>query len=248
LSDTYSNVDKSVHTDRWVAWQERVDEWLQVRAYKQRSYELCGDRLPRLDVGAGPGGDAAALGAVACDPSIAMCEAAATRGVAVVRGDAHTLPFADAAFGAVRTDRVLQHVADPSRALVELTRVCAPGGRVVICEPDQESLVIHVAGVGEALIEKVKRFRRDRGYRNGTLARRVPALLAGMGLHDVITEAFPLVLTDPEDAFGLPGWPRYWSPHFSEAEIAEWERAVREHREGEFVYALLYFVIAGTRP
>jgi hypothetical protein len=94
----------------------------------------------------------------------------------------------------------------------------------------------------------VKRFRRDRGYRNGTLARRVPALLAGMGLHDVITEAFPLVLTDPEDAFGLPGWPRYWAPSFSEGEIAEWERAVREHREGEFVYALLYLVIAGTRP
>lgn len=129
-----------------------------------------------------------------------------------------------------------------------MTRVCGRGGRVVICDPDQETLVIHLAEVRDELVGKVRRLRRDRGYRNGTFVRRIPALLAGAGLQDVIVEAFPLVLTDPEDAFGLPGWPRYWAEHFSEAEVAEWERAVREHREGAFMYALLYFVVAGTRP
>ncbi len=248
MSASYSDVDRSPDAQRWVEWQERVDGWPQVRAYKQRSYELCGDRLPRLDVGAGPGGDAQILGAIACDPSMAMCSTMAAREVPVPRADAHALPFADATFGAVRTDRVLQHLMDPARALGELTRVCAPGGRVVICDPDQESLVIHVSGVPPELIEQVKRLRRDVGYRNGTLARRLPSLLAGAGLRDVTVEAFPLVLTDPEDAFGLPGWPRYWADHFSEDAIAEWEHAVREHREGGFVYALLYFVIAGTRP
>ncbi len=107
--------------------------------------------------------------------------------------------------------------------------------------------MIQVANARAETIEKLKILRRDVGYRNGTLARRLPALFGRVGLRDVLVEAFPLVLTDPDDAFGLPGWPRYWSEHFSEAEIGEWERAVREHREGDFVYALLYFVIAGTR-
>ncbi len=219
-----------------------------MRAYKRRSFELCGDAGPRLDVGAGPGIDAAALGAFACDPSIVMCRAAATRAVRVVQADAHALPFADATFGAVRTDRVLQHVAAPVRAVAEMIRVCTHGGRVVICDPDQETLAIHLAGVRDELVEKVKRLRRDIGYRNGTFVRRIAELLASSGLRDVTVEAFPLVLTDPGDAFGLPGWPRYWADHFAEDEVAEWERALREHREGGFVYALLYFVIAGTRP
>jgi SAM-dependent methyltransferase len=249
LSDTYSDVDANVGLrNEVVAWQERVDSWPQVRAYKQRSYELCGDAVPRLDVGAGPGGDAEMLGALACDSSIVMCRAAAERDVPVVRADAHALPFGVSTFAAVRTDRVLQHVADPARAVAEMIRVCAHGGRVVICDPDQESLVIHVAGVRDELVEKVKRLRRDIGYRNGTFVRRIPALLAGAGVRDIAVEAFPLVLTDPEDAFGLPGWPRYWADHFSDAEVAEWERTVRKQREGAFVYALLYFVIAGTRP
>jgi SAM-dependent methyltransferase len=249
LSDTYSNVDAKVgFANHVVAWQERVDGWPQVRAYKQRSYELFGDRRPGLDVGAGPGGDAHALGAIACDPSIVMCHAMVERRVPVVRADAHALPFADATFGAVRADRVLQHVADPTLAIAEMIRVCEHRGRVVICDPDQESLAIHVAGVRDELVAKVKRLRRDIGYRNGKFVRRIPALLAGAGLRDVTVEAFPLVLTEPEDAFGLPGWPRYWADHFSDTEVAEWEHALREHREGGFVYALLYFVIAGTRP
>jgi SAM-dependent methyltransferase len=248
LSDCYSDVDASIgRAPDAVEWQERVDAWPQIRAYKLRSFALCGDSGPRLDVGAGPGEDAAALDAIACDPSLVMCNAAASRGVTVVRSDVHALPFVDASFGAVRTDRVLQHVADPPAALDELVRVCARQGQVVVCEPDQESLVIHLAGVDDELVDRVKRMRRDVGYRNGTLARVVPAMLAAAGLRDLVVEAFPLVLTDPNDAFGLPGWPRYWHEHFSEAEVAAWERGVREHREGEFVFALLYFVIAGTR-
>jgi SAM-dependent methyltransferase len=247
LSDTFSDVDHSPDVEGALAWQDRIDGWPQMRAYKQRSYELCGDAQPRLDVGAGTGLDARALGALATDRSVAMCRAAATRPVTACRADAHALPFRDSAFGAVRADRVLQHVADPGAALRELVRVCARGGRVIACDPDQESLVIHVPGVGPGLTEKVKRLRRDVGYRHGTLARRLPGLFARAGLDAVTVEAFPLVLTDPDDAFGLPGWPRYWSNHFSKSETTEWDEGVLRGREGGFVYALLYFVIAGTR-
>jgi ubiquinone/menaquinone biosynthesis C-methylase UbiE len=37
---------------------------------------------------------------------------------------------------------VLQHVADPLRALGEIRRVLRPGGRLVMGEPDWDSLAI----------------------------------------------------------------------------------------------------------
>ena len=248
MSDTFSDVDRSNDADGAIAWLDRIDSWPQMRAYKQRSYTLCGDAAPALDVGAGTGTDARRMSAFGCDSSMVMCRAAHERDVCMSRADVHALPFRDAAFRAVRGDRVLQHVADPFRALAELIRVCAPGGRVVVCDPDQESLTIHVPGAPAEVVEKVKAMRRDVGTRNGTFVHRIPELLAAAECADITVEAFPLVLTDPDDAFGLPGWARYWGEHFSPEEVAEWERCVANGREGGFVFALLYFVIAATIP
>jgi SAM-dependent methyltransferase len=247
VSDTFSDVDKSAHVLEAIAWQERIDAWPQIRAYKERSYELCGDAGPRLDVGAGPGTDAVALGAIACDPSLAMARTAAARAVPVVRADIHALPFRDAAFGAVRADRVLQHVADPAVAVREMARVCAPDGRVVVCDPDQDTLRIEVPGVATELIDRVRRCRRDIGYRNGTISQQMPRLMRAAGLAGVAVEAFPLELTDPDDAFGLPGWPRYWSDHFDDTEVAEWERSVAAGRERGFRFTCSYVVTAAVR-
>lgn len=44
--------------------------------------------------------------------------------------DAHELAFADASFDAVVTTAVLEHVADPSRVMVEIERVVTTGGYV----------------------------------------------------------------------------------------------------------------------
>ncbi len=54
-------------------------------------------------------------------------------------GDACRLPFADAAFDRVQAIQVLLHLADPWRAVVEMRRVLAPGGLLVIGEWDWDS-------------------------------------------------------------------------------------------------------------
>jgi hypothetical protein len=125
--------------------------------------------------------------------------------------------------------------------------VTRSGGSIVLADPDQESLTIHVDGVPRSFIDRVKALRRDVGYRNGRLASRLPALLAGSGLVDVRVEAVPLLLNDPADAFGIPTWPRHWRDRgvadFEEGEIEHWEQALAAGRG--FVFALLYLVVAG---
>jgi ubiquinone/menaquinone biosynthesis C-methylase UbiE len=55
-------------------------------------------------------------------------------GITAVRGDARSLPFADASFDAAFLVTVLGEVPDQDAALRELARVTRPGGRVVVGE------------------------------------------------------------------------------------------------------------------
>jgi SAM-dependent methyltransferase len=57
-----------------------------------------------------------------------------TTRVELIRGDAHELPFEDAAFDAVHCERVLMHLEDPDRAIREMVRVAKPGAVVVAAE------------------------------------------------------------------------------------------------------------------
>ncbi len=253
MTATYDNVDRSDDPQAAVDWQERVDAWPQIQAYKRHSFEQLRGETHVLDLGCGPGQDAAAVSAeeaVGVDRSWAMCTRASLRVGRVCQGLAEQLPFADGAFGGCRADRVLVHLADPVRALHELLRVTRPGGRIVVADPDQETLVIEVPGVRRELADAVKALRRDIGYRHGRLATQLPALLASLGVVDISTAAFPLVLTDPDDAFGLPSWVTGWreAGGFDDRDVAEWDAAIARARETGMIYALLYFVVAGTTP
>ena len=219
MSDTYSAVDRSANVAEAVDWQDRIDAWPAIDAYKRRTYDLLGDAWPVLDVGCGTGHDLVRLGAgsMGADASLAMCQRARSRGSNVFRGDILCLPIASGSFAGVRADRVLQHLVDPAAA-------------------------------SASLLGRITALRRDVGYRNGLNARRLPRMFAELGLVDVTVDAFPLVLTDPDDAFGLPGWVEYWRTEgpFDDAAVTEWNAAMHDARETPgFVLALLYLVVSG---
>ena len=69
MSATYSDVDGSSNPEEAVRWQERVDRWAQVQAYKRRVLELLREADSVLDVGCGPGGDVLAVARVAASGS-----------------------------------------------------------------------------------------------------------------------------------------------------------------------------------
>jgi SAM-dependent methyltransferase len=253
MTQTYADVDGSANPTEALKWQERIDAWPAIQAYKRAARTQLRGARRVLDVGCGPGEDVASISrteAVALDSSWIMCERAATRIERVVLGDAHALPFGEEVFEGVRADRVLQHLADPQVALLEMVRVTRANGRVVIADPDQETLSIHVPGVPAQVTHRLKELRRDLGYRNGTLARELPDRFASLGLRDIAVDATTLVLTDPDDAFGLPTWPRRWQEEggFSDDEIVAWDQAMDRARRDGMVYAVTYLVVSGTRP
>lgn len=96
-----------------------------------------------LDVACGPGNFsrdfARAVGdglVVGLDASATMLEVAvrdtAAENVAYVRGDACNLPFRDGSFDAVCCFAALYLIEEPQRAIREIARVLAPGGRAAL--------------------------------------------------------------------------------------------------------------------
>jgi SAM-dependent methyltransferase len=101
---------------------------------------LIRDQGPVLDVGCGSSQIIAALppGSVALDVLPNKLRYARRFSNRLVHASGFHLPFADASFTCVLCSQVIEHVPMDSPILSELTRVLAPGGRLVLGTPDYD--------------------------------------------------------------------------------------------------------------
>ncbi len=260
----YRDVDHSENPGAAVRWLDELGSWPFYEAYKRRSIELLdlhpGERA--LDVGCGTGDVVVSIAqitgtpgcAVGLDSSETMIDEARRRTrelglpVEVVVGDAHSLPFEDGSFDACRADRVLQHLERPLEALGEMVRVTRSGGRVLVVDPDYETLVIDVPE--RAISRKIEAYRRDHELRNGALAHRMPRLLREAGMENVRVEAAVLILHDPDRAFGVADWARRAQRRglLTIEEVTAWEASfARVVEEGNFLFAVTFFTTVGCK-
>ncbi len=109
-----------------------------------------------LDCGCGPGSVTRSIAALVAPGEVVGVDfgasqieratsAAATAGVqnATFRtADVYALPFSDATFDRVFSHALIEHVADPQRAVSEMYRVLKPGGYIGVCSPDWGGFVL----------------------------------------------------------------------------------------------------------
>ena len=263
----WTGIDDDPAPQEFVAYLDAVSAHEGVRAYKRDTFAQLrprqGARL--LDVGCGTGDDVLALArlvgpagrVVGVDASATMVAEARRRAegsgapVEFVVGDAHALDLPDASFDGARSDRILMHLDDPARAVAELARVTRPGGRVVLSEPDWETLVIDAPD--RLLTRRLLNSFCD-GFRHGWIGRRLPGLLRGAGLVEIVAQGRAATFSDfrvferlfdlrqavasAEDA-GI----------VSAAEAAGWLAHLEEaDRAGRFFGALTGLLASGQKP
>ncbi|MFA6564323.1 MAG: methyltransferase domain-containing protein [Verrucomicrobiia bacterium] len=213
LATGFRDVDGAQNQDAYFECLTLLDSLPYYREYKTRSYALLelhpGQTV--LEAGCGLGDDAFRMAervmpggkVVGVDASAAMISKAWSRDLAArlpvgfLVGDIKALPFANHSFARCRVDRVLQHIREPQRAIVELVRILEPGGLLLAYDNDWGTFAI--ASEAIQTTRAIERFWRS-SFTNSGIGRDLPDYFRAAGLADVIIRPGTSVITDFETA------------------------------------------------
>ncbi|HVX20649.1 MAG TPA: methyltransferase domain-containing protein [Acidimicrobiales bacterium] len=133
-------------------------------------------------------------------------------------GDVHALPFDDAAFDVVHAHQVLQHLADPVGALVEMARVCRPGGVVAARDGDYGGMTWYPA---DPALDRWQWLYREVARSNGgqpDAARHLLRWARQAGLTDVTATASVWCFATPDDR---AWWGGLWAERVTASALAD---------------------------
>lgn len=185
-----------------------------------------------LDVGCGPGTITADLAQLVAPGEVVGLDAAAEvvsqaerhalgLGLTNVRfevGDLYDLPYPDASFDVIHLHQVLQHLADPTGALVALRRVLAPDGVLAARDSDYAAFTWTPA---DPLLDRWRALYFALTERNGHDAAIGPRLLAhahAAGFADVTVTSSTWTFADPESR---AWWGGLWADRVRHSRFAE---------------------------
>jgi ubiquinone/menaquinone biosynthesis C-methylase UbiE len=200
LARGFQNVD-SAHFHKMSHCLDFMQDMECFKIYKNRTIDLIApDEMGSfVDVACGLGDDVKRLAAISrksygVDISKDLIFEAKQRcsqeNVEFVIADAKSLPFRTDEIDGIRIDRSLQHIEKPHLAIMEMTRVTKPGGKVLCAEPDWGTFVIGT-DYSEAT-NKVQQYWTE-NFRNPWIGRNLFRLMSKAGLVDLKIECHMLL-------------------------------------------------------
>jgi SAM-dependent methyltransferase len=195
-----------------------------------------------LDVGCGPGTITVELAALVApgrvtavevtDDVLALARAEAAgrqqSNIDFVAGDVHALRFPDDTFDVVHAHQVLQHLADPVRALREMRRVCKPGGIVAARDSDYAAFAWYPATPElDEWMDLYQRMARANGGEPDA-GRRMLAWAHAAGLDDVTATSTTWCFATPQDR---AWWGGMWADRILKSDLARQALASRSATE-----------------
>ena len=171
-------------------------------------------------------------------------------GLSFELADATQLQFHNASFDACRIDRVLQHIAEPAGAIVEMARVLRPDGVLVAFDSDWETLTVDSAE--RAVTRRILNTWCDR-FPSGWIGRMLVSLFLQAGLGDVLASPKTLVLSrarhrGPGLQLLLDRRAAQQDGVISRDDLARWTDELRTaDAEGRFFTSYTGFLVSGRR-
>lgn len=263
----FTQVDCAIQPAYFVSYLDNISEMEWIKAYKNKGFECLelksGECI--LDVGCGTGKDVRMLSqvvgntglVVGVDASQTMIDEACSRtkelnlSVEYHVRDAHNLLFSDNTFNACRAERIFQYLANPQKALSEMIRVNKSGGRVVLQEPDWETLIVDVPN--RKLTRKILNCWCD-NLNSGWIGRQLFALYKKLGLVDVTVDIGSFAITNYDSAdqifhFSKAARLAEELDVVSTAESAQWLNDLKAADSAEcFFSAINGFIVSGYKP
>jgi len=182
-----------------------------------------------LDVGCGPGtitADIARLVApgtvvgVDSSPEVVTLAARDHRAdnLSFRTGDVYGLDEPDDSFGIVHAHQLLQHLADPVRALVEMRRVCRQGGTVAVRDADYAAMTWWPEDAGlQRWLDIYRAVARVNGGEPDA-GRRLLAWAHAAGFSDTTASASTWCFATRQDR---TWWARTWAQRITDSPLAQ---------------------------
>ncbi len=259
----FTTVDSSKDPQFFMRFLDAANQLLSISTSKE--VILDGLRLRNgsrvLDLGCGLGDDAfqiaervGASGRVTgVDVSTSMIDEARRRAlerrlpVDFEVGDSQALRFETGTFDGVRAERMLMHVPDAARAIGEMARVLAPGGRISVFDFDWET---QVCDSPYKQTTRTIALTFCDGMKNGWIGREMPRLFKSHGITDVAVKNETVFVTYEFLTLLLGGHvARLHDTGVLSRDDANrwWTALAAADRDGTFLYAFTAFMVSGTK-
>jgi ubiquinone/menaquinone biosynthesis C-methylase UbiE len=123
-------------------------------------------------------------------------------------GSVYDLPFGDEQFDFVTAQTVFMHLESPSQALKEAIRVLAPGGTIVVCEPNNllQGQIVSLEQAALPTLDRIKQTesllaaqnsKKSRGHGDDAIGSLMHRHFVDAGLNEVRTFVSDKVWVDP---------------------------------------------------